>query len=153
MTIAKVSVTSLFLIVVLLMAIPICQNIQKLSNISLATVSNESVITESLHADWHSEAQTIRDTCKNKGVWQIFIEPDRETFHLLCNLKSGKIGDRIVKIEADKKTKILAQGDKFEKTAFIPKDGTWKTVSEWLSRKGATKYTEIIKGIKMETAK
>ena len=96
-------------------------------------------VNESLHAEWHNESQAIRDACNNSGVYQVWIEPDKETFHLLCKLEnSGKIGDRIVKI---------ANGEKNEKSAFIPKDGSFAKVIKWLQNKGATRYTKEIPGV------
>jgi hypothetical protein len=95
-------------------------------------------VNNSLHAEWHTESQAIRNTCNQKGVYQIWQEPDGETFHLLCKLDSGKIGDRIIRI---------ANGEKHEKTAFIPKNGEWNKVIKWLENKGATRYTKPIEGV------
>jgi hypothetical protein len=105
----------------------------------VAQLSEVNGVEESLHAEWHGEAQAIRDTCNNNGVYQVWVEPDKITFHLLCKLEqSGKIGDRIVKI---------ADGEKSEKTAFIPKDGTWNKVIKWLENKGATRFNGKIPGV------
>jgi hypothetical protein len=83
----------------------------------------------------HTEADLIRSTCrKNPERIQIFRErkPNENTFHLLCQMDNGLWGDWIVIVDHE--------GKKFEKTAFIPQDGSWKEVDHWLTRKGASPF-------------
>lgn len=83
-----------------------------------------------------SEVEQIRACINNNGPFMKFVEVDKKTFHLLCNLPDGRIGDQI--ITKDKSGFI-------EKTSFVPKDGTWKQIYDWLLRKGATKFTGDVK--------
>lgn len=78
-----------------------------------------------------SEVTAIRNCINKSGPIMTFREPDKRTFHLLCQLPDGKIGDQVV----------VKDGNKLvEKSSFIPKNGNWKDILNWLLRKGATKF-------------
>lgn len=96
-------------------------------------VTAPPVEVTSAHADMgHKEAPFVRQTCKERGVYQIWREMyDRSTFHLLCQTKDGKLVDWI----------ITVVGGKFiEKTAFMPRNGVAQEVIKYVSNK-ATRFT------------
>jgi hypothetical protein len=84
--------------------------------------------------DQHGDAEVaaIRNCIdKNKPyqVWQHNIE--KNVFYFLCKLPDGKWGIQIF---------CLHNGTCFEKSAFIPKDGSLAEVIKYLSR-NASKFT------------
>ena len=84
------------------------------------------------HADRkHPEAEYVRKTCKERGVWQVWRErADRNTFHLLCMDDRGRLMDWIITVE----------GRRFiEKTAFAPGGGVMKKVLDYVAGK-ATRF-------------
>lgn len=82
-----------------------------------------------VHGD---EAAQVRNACQSNGHYQIWMEPDHKTFHRLCQLPDGRWGDWIVAVRGALKE---------ERTAFIPKDGSWGAVIKWLIGKGAARFT------------
>lgn len=78
-----------------------------------------------------SEVIAIRKCVQNQGPFMQFRERDKITFHLLCRLDDGRIGDQIVE---------KTENGLVEKTSFIPQDGTLNSIIKWLFRKGATRF-------------
>lgn len=68
--------------------------------------------------------------CMNGGARGYYLEPDRETLHLLCEFSDGSIGDLVT---------VLKRGAKqlFEKTAF-PRASSWSEATSAMTRKGAS---------------
>jgi hypothetical protein len=86
------------------------------------------------HADLaHDEAAFVRQTCKDRGVYQVWRELyNRNTFHLLCMTEDGKLVDWIIE----------AIGKQFfEKTAFMPKNGIVNDVFKYVAGK-ATRFNK-----------
>jgi hypothetical protein len=85
------------------------------------------------HADEkHPEAPLVRQTCRERGVYQVWREryaPD--TFHILCMMPDGKLVDWIVR-QVGKRL--------IERTAFIPRAGIAVKVIEYAASKG-TRWT------------
>lgn len=79
------------------------------------------------HADIaHEEASMVRDTCRTRGVYQVWRDRvDKRKFHLLCMTIDGKLVDWIVKVTG---------GSIVEVTAFMPKDGTINQVVSYVMR-------------------
>lgn len=78
-----------------------------------------------------STVSQIRTCLDNNGPYQIWkskIDPDK--FFLLCQLEDGRWGLQII-------TNQIRQC--FENTCFVPKDGSWARVIEYL-RGIATKF-------------
>lgn len=96
---------------------------------------------QALHAEWDQrsivDVEAIR-RCYDGGnpVFQLWREKDKVTYHCFFELDDGRLGDRIIAKDH--------QGW-FERTAFVPKDGTWKAILDWLMRKGAARYMGPIK--------
>ena len=86
------------------------------------------------HADGkHPEAQMVRQTCKERGVYQIYRElSDKSTFHLLCMTEGGKLVDWIIRV---------VNGRFIEKTAFQPRGGVMAEVIRYAASKG-TRFTK-----------
>lgn len=120
-----------------LASVPIPNN--SVAQVSTTTKEVDGVVVqiENNHGDKHVEAALVRSTCQQNGTYQVWREPDKQTFHRLCLLPDGRFGDWIVK---------LVNGVKYEKSAFIPKDGSWGQVVYWLASKGATRFTSNIFG-------
>jgi len=97
------------------------------------------IAERAVHSDWTNgvDVEAIRN-CYDGGnpVFQLWREPDKTTYHCFFQLPDGRLGDR-----------IIAKDHKgwYERTAFVPKDGTWRAILDWLTRKGATRYTGPIK--------
>lgn len=83
-----------------------------------------------------ADVEAIR-RCYDGGnpVFQLWREKDKITTTAF-ELPDGRLGDRIIAKDH--------QGW-FERTAFAPKDGTWKSILDWLMRKGAARYTGPVK--------
>ena len=77
-----------------------------------------------------TDASLVMTACNQNGVYQFWMEPDKQTIHQLCDLGGGRFGDWIV---------VKDKGQVFEKTAFIPKGGDWNSILRWLANKGATR--------------
>lgn len=95
-------------------------------------------ITYSTHAvDRHgiAEVNQIRSCIQKNGpiqTWRSRTDPN--TFYHICLLEDGRYGLQVV---VDRITEVL------EKTAFIKGDGSWNTVTNYLS-KFASRYNGII---------
>jgi hypothetical protein len=84
------------------------------------------------HADHgHPEAQSIRDCLDRQGgAYMIFRSFDKRSFYALCQLTDGRWGFReFVQDAADRLW--------HEVNAFIPKDGSWSRVIDYLGRSGS----------------
>lgn len=108
-----------------------------------ATVDRPAIPREgqALHAEWDQRSIADVDAirrCYDGGnpVFQLWREKDKTTYHCFFELPDGRLGDRIIAKDH--------QGW-FERTAFVPKDGTWKAILDWLVRKGASRYTGTLK--------
>ena len=86
------------------------------------------------HADGkHPEAQMVRKTCRERGVYQVWRETyDKSTFHLLCLTIDGKLVDWIITVTA---------GRFIEKTAFAPRAGVMAEVLKYVASK-ATRFNQ-----------
>lgn len=72
-----------------------------------------------------TDAENIRKCLNDKGPYQVWKAMGEDTFYRICQLDDSRWG-----LQA-----ILKVGEVWhEKTAFIPKDGTWKALTEYLQR-------------------
>jgi hypothetical protein len=99
----------------------------------------------SAHGDYAhgDEGPQARNCLQQHGTSHIFLEPDRVTYHFLCQGDSGDWFDVVA----------VREGDEYiEKTALEPQDGILKNIQEWLTKlvqqdgKGATSYEQIAPG-------
>ena len=76
------------------------------------------------HPDTYAAA---RDCLNKNGVWKVYQEPKPtdNTFHWLCQ-------DPVTKTVYDMIVEKINETTYHEKTAFMPKDGTWNKVFRWL---------------------
>jgi hypothetical protein len=78
-----------------------------------------------------SEALAIHRCIENNGpmqTWKSTVEDD--VFYELCELPDGRVGMRVM---------IYRLKEQINRTAFVPKDGSWMKVTDYLS-KFATRY-------------
>jgi hypothetical protein len=72
-------------------------------------------------------APLTRECLKKNGVWKAYQEPKSSTFHWLCkDPQTGTIFDMIV----EKVDELTYR----EKSAFMPKDGSWNQIFNWLTK-------------------
>lgn len=90
-------------------------------------------------ARWHSvekhgaDATAVIQACQNRGVWKIYVEQDRKTFHQLCQLDDGRIGDLIVRSDKEIRGGELPKNAKLEPcSSFVPRQGVWSSIRQWL---------------------
>jgi hypothetical protein len=79
------------------------------------------------HAD-HAESPAVRRCLDNKGAYQIWrSKQDPNRFYLLCQIDEEPH-------EGQWSVRIIVKTAKgwFEKSAYIPKDGTWARVIKYL---------------------
>lgn len=85
------------------------------------------IYTLNKHSNKHLEAQKVRETFNKNGAYQIWQENiDKTTFHYIIQMDDGTFGDWIVR---------NSKGTNYEKTVFIPKDGSLKSIHVWLKLK------------------
>lgn len=98
----------------------------------LPAIPREKVASHSEWAHDATDVEAIRQ-CYDGGnpPFQLWREKDKITYHCLFQLPDGRLGDR-----------IIAKDGKswFERTSFVPKDGSWRAILDWLTRKGASRY-------------
>lgn len=81
----------------------------------------------------HNRTNEIRKAYKNNGAFEIWQElKDKKTFHVIVLLNDGLYGDWIITRNSN--------GNIFEKSVFVPKDGSLDKIHIWLSGK-ATLYS------------
>jgi hypothetical protein len=68
----------------------------------------------------------IRDCLKAKGSFQVWRSSDKKYYYALCQLMDGRYGIREFMW-------LAARNVWWEVTAFVPKDGTFNTVTKYLS--------------------
>jgi hypothetical protein len=89
-----------------------------------------------------SDAERIEAGCRQNGVFQAFVElADKNTFHLLCQLDNGKLGDWII---------IKDKGIFYDKTRFIPRSGKLEDILKWMINKTAKTHLldNLLQGIR-----
>ena len=60
-------------------------------------ISMPVIETNAIHADYkHPEAEIIRKCYDNGDTFEVWMEPDKGTFHCLVKLPDGRTGDRII---------------------------------------------------------
>lgn len=103
----------------------------------LPAIPRAQQVVHAARAHDEPDVEAIR-RCYDGGnpVFQLWREKDKITYHCFFELPDGRLGDRIIAKDH--------QGW-FERTAFVPKDGTWKSILDWLMRKGAARYTGPVK--------
>jgi hypothetical protein len=96
--------------------------------ISLAVVETEHAVIK--HG---TEAQRIRNCINKNGPYMTFrgTGQEKNQWYIICQLNENTFGLQALVCEA---------GKLLEKTAFVPKDGTWANVLSYVTR-FATKYT------------
>lgn len=80
-------------------------------------------------ANHGKDALAVRDCLNKNGPAFTFQRPSDGYEFRLCQLPDNRWGLQIVKWAAD-------LGDQLEVTSFVPKDGSWTKVIEYLIRQG-----------------
>ena len=95
----------------------------------MARVKPIPKVVVSEHASKHEDSSLIRSCLDNQGgATQIWMGFGKDVFYLLCQLKDGRWGIQSITQGLDKLW--------YEKTAFVPKDGTFQKVIDYLTRSG-----------------
>lgn len=86
----------------------------------LALIALAMGVTIGLHATKHVEADPIRKCLDQNGPQMVWWDKNADVYYLLCQLQDKSWGVQAV------------TPDGREKTAFVPKDGTWARVRAYL---------------------
>lgn len=129
MTAAKTGLAVIVLLVIALALVALAKPMADAIKAASALAAEETYHAETSHA----ESELIKSACQNNGVYQFWREPNGR-IHQLCQLGDGRFGDWIVEKAGDHNESV---------TRFIPKDGDWNKILDWLRRKGATRIKSI----------